>query len=270
LSQPARPTLSALLSCLAVAACTSTALREEPPQGGSGGQAGRPAVVVTEDAIQGNRGCRLDYRLYSPASANPKPDTLVVIGHGFLRNRARMAGHAQAIAAAGYHTASVTFCNSRIWDGRHRDNGRDMVRLANALDARRVVYLGFSAGGLAALLAGQQDPRTLGVVALDLVDRDGIGLAAARGFDRPLIGLVGPPSECNAGNNGLPVLAASQHSQVHRFPEATHCDFEAPTDWLCDRVCGTRPGGEQRRAEILQATAEAVRTLAPIEAPAGS
>ena len=88
----------------------------------------------------------------------------------------------------------------RFWDGGHEQNGRDMVAVARHLEAQRVVYAGSFAGGL---VAARRDVRALGVVAMDLVDRDGIGVAAATGLKRPLVGLVGDPSRCNARNNGL-------------------------------------------------------------------
>ncbi len=254
---------------LALPACTGVLRHQiEPGQpttqlaiANSGGPSSSALIRLGE--IRGTRGCRLQYLLYAPTAKANAADPLVVLGHGFLRSFEHMDQHARSLAAAGYRVASVRFCNSSIWDGRHQANGHDMVAIADALGAQRVAYVGFSAGGLAALIAAREDPRALGVVALDLVDRNGIGLTAARELDRPLIGLVGPPSECNAGSNGLPVLAANRHSQIHRFPEASHCDFEAPTDWLCRRICGERPGSAQRRRQILQATTTAVASLCP-------
>ncbi|MBK1732546.1 alpha/beta hydrolase [Thiococcus pfennigii] len=257
-----------MLAALALAACSDGVLRYELAPGEAGARrvivpskARDGQVVVSQGNARGTAGCRLDYLLYSPSAARRDADTLVVVGHGFLRSYEQMDGLSRRIAAAGLRTASVRFCNSRIWDGRHRQNGQDMNALADALGARRVVYVGFSAGGLAALVAGRGDERTVGVVALDLVDRDGLGVAAAADLDRPLIALVGPPSPCNAENNGLTALAAARRAKIHRIPDATHCDFEAPTDWLCRRVCGERPGGEQRREQIITAATDAVVAL---------
>lgn len=272
-AQTARPgcILAASLAILALASCSGVLRDELAP----GAPAARTAVAqprqdgmtVTLGAIRGTEGCELQYLLYAPPQ--PHPAKLVVVGHGFLRSFEQMDGHARRLAAAGLRTASVRFCNTRIWDGHHRRNGRDMVALADALGAERVVYVGFSAGGLAALVAGREDPRTLGVVTLDLVDRDDMGRLAASGLDRPLIGLVAPPSPCNAEGNGLAALAASPRAEIQRFPEATHCDFEAPTDWLCTRLCGTHPGSEARRAAILRATTAAVVAVARTQGPSG-
>lgn len=221
----------------------------------------RSALMVMSASIRGTTGCRLNYRLYTPAQPIQDQSTLVVVGHGFLRGVEQMDGLARRIASTGLRTASVGFCNSRIWGGRHRENGLDMVALADALDAEHVAYVGFSAGGLSALIAGQRDERTLGVVTLDLVDLNGVGRMAAAALDRPLVGLFGPPSPCNAENNGLAAFAASRQARIHRFPEATHCDFESPTDWLCKRVCGEVPGSLKRREAILATTAKAVTAM---------
>ncbi|EXJ15593.1 lipase/esterase [Imhoffiella purpurea] len=201
----------------------------------------------------------MDYSLYRPASA--RSGDLVLLGHGFMRDRERMTGLAESLAETGLTVAALDFCNARPWDGGHVQNGFDMMALADALGARRRVYAGFSAGALAALVAGRNDPRALGVVALDLVDADGVGRLMARGMDRPLIGLFGEPSACNARGNGLAVYAAAPDASVQRIAGANHCDFESPTDWVCRLVCGSPSADGARRDAVLRATTEAIRSL---------
>ncbi|MGE5154447.1 MAG: alpha/beta fold hydrolase [Bdellovibrio bacteriovorus] len=195
-------------------------------------------------------GCQIDTRLYGPE--RPRTDALVVLGHGFLRSQERMAGLAQALAAAGVPTVTLDFCNSRPWDGRHVQNGDDMRRVADRLGARRVVYAGFSAGGLSALVAAWGDPRAVGVLTLDLVDDGGLGEGLARTLPIPLLAIQGDPAPCNAQGNGLRVFAASQRARVLTVANASHCDFESPTDWLCESICG-RPdsGSEERSREVI-------------------
>jgi hypothetical protein len=215
---------------------------------------------VETGVVDSATGCALHYRLYRPAQA--RTEDLVVLGHGFLRSQERMADLAQALAEEGIPTVTLDFCNTRFWDGRHVRNGLDMIRVADALDAKQVVYAGFSAGGLAALVAGRNDPRTLGVVALDLVDAGRLGEGMAAGLDRPLIGLVGDPSPCNAENNGLAVFSATDHAAVERVTGAEHCDFESPTDWLCRLVCKRdAPAGASPRGDIIAAATDAVVSL---------
>lgn len=217
-------------------------------------------------SLRSGSGCRIDTRLYSPE--RPRTDGLVVLGHGFLRSQGRMVGLAEALAAAGVPTVTLDFCNSRPWDGRHVQNGRDMRRVADELDAQRVIYAGFSAGGLSALVAAWGDPRAVGVLTLDLVDERGLGEGLARTLHVPLLGLQGEPAPCNARANGLKVLAASPRAQVVAVANASHCDFESPTDWLCESICG-RPdtGSEARRREVIARSVALTLELLGIEAP---
>ncbi|MCF7978272.1 MAG: hypothetical protein K9L82_09680 [Chromatiaceae bacterium] len=131
---------------------------------------------------------------------------------------------------------------------------------------RRVIYAGFSAGALAALVAARNDPHALGAVTLDLVDAEGIGEKAARDLDKPLIGLAGESTNCNANDNARAVFASTSWARVTRIAGAGHCDFEAPTDDLCELVC-TDPdqAGVERTAElreyILSQTLQAIDAL---------
>ena len=199
-------------------------------------------------------GCRYDYRVYEPAA---EPAAAVILGHGFLRSQDRQVGLARALANAGHRVVTLDFCNMRPWNGHHERNAADMRRLAKTHGLPgRTVYAGFSAGALAALLAGADDPDALGIVALDLVDQGGLGLAAAARARAPLVGLAGPPAACNADGNGLaafarrpdPVAPGGPDRSVDVVPGATHCDFEAPTNWLCELACGASPAleGESR------------------------
>ncbi|MFD2111578.1 alpha/beta hydrolase [Thiorhodococcus fuscus] len=220
---------------------------------------GATAIEVETGAIASRTGCALDYSLYRPDAA--RTGDLVILGHGFLRSRDRMAGLAESLAETGLRVATLDFCNVRPWDGSHVQNGFDMMTLADALGAKRVVYAGFSAGALAALVAGRNDPRALGVVTLDLVDADGVGRRMAGGMARPLIGLFGDPSSCNAYNNGLAVYAVATQARIRRFSGADHCDFESPTDWLCRLICGRSNANGAARGAVLRAATDAIRSL---------
>lgn len=230
-------------------------LADQPP----GLASAVPQAWVVEGDLRSAIGCDLHYRLYHPA--RPTAEGLVILGPGFLRGKEHLAGLAQGLAAAGLATATLDYCHGRLWDGGHYQNGLDMVRLAQHLGARRVVYGGFSAGALAALVAGHQDRQALGVIALDLVDDSGLGLRMAAGLDKPLIGLMGEPSACNAEARGLQVLKASRLGRAESVPGAGHCDFESPTDGLCELVCGETAGTTARRAEIIATTVLAAAEL---------
>lgn len=252
------------VACLVLAGCFGGVMHEAPGRVGAsqpGSAAGMtPEVRIDWGQAESATGCALDYAWYRPASA--KPGELVVLAHGFLRDKARLAGLARALAEAGISVVTVDFCNTRLWSGNHARNGFDLMAVADRLEARRLVYAGFSAGGLAALVAARNDPRTLGVLTLDLVDAQELGRLMVREFDRPVIGLFGEPASCNADNNGLATLAAARQARIERIAGASHCDFEAPTDWLCRALCEPdRAGAERRRAEILARSVTVVRSL---------
>lgn len=251
---PPRRVLAAVLLLLLVAGlagCLPPRLRAAP----SAAPVAGPEVAVETGSVASSTGCALGYRLYRPPG--PAADGLVVLGHGFLRSMERMDGLARALADAGMTTVAVDFCSMRPWDGRHHQNGLDLVAVARALDAERVLYAGFSAGALAALVAGRADPGAVGVLALDLVDDGGLGLRTARALDKPLVGLMGEPTACNARGNGQPVLAAGRTADIRTIAGAGHCAFESPTDWLCRMVCeGPEGDSAELRARIIDESVE--------------
>jgi hypothetical protein len=72
-----------------------------------------------------------------------------------------MAYLAQHLASWGLSVVRLEFCNSKLWAGNHDLNGADMVALSRKLHAVKVIYTGFSAGGLAAMVAADLDKHTL-------------------------------------------------------------------------------------------------------------
>jgi pimeloyl-ACP methyl ester carboxylesterase len=224
---------------------------------------GLDSVSVRAGALASATGCLIDYQVYRPPGSDHTVQ--IILAHGFLRSKARMAGLATRLAKAGFVTAAIDLCNMRPWDGAHRQNAADMIRVARRLAHGPVVYAGFSAGGLAALLAASNDPSSLGVLALDLVDWERIGARAAASLRPPLLGLHGEPSRCNAQNNGLAVFDAAPQAEVRHIVGASHCDFEAPTDRLCRLICevADRPPGDARRirGQILEAAVQAAGRL---------
>lgn len=262
--------LLVLLTSLLLEGCEGRPVKDPEPVGL---RTDRPATVSIPDItiepgqMRSATGCLFDYSIYHTGGDKGAVD--VVLAHGFLRDRARMDGLARALSAAGFTTATIDLCNMRPWDGAHRANAADMRLVADRLGVPRPLYAGFSAGGLAALLAAGDDPDSVGVLALDLVDQARLGRRAAVGLGRPIVGLFGEASGCNADNNGLAVMAVAGQSQVIRVPGATHCDFEAPTDGLCRLVCEPvdRPTAEEARIrqQIIDEAVRAARRLIGVE-----
>lgn len=218
---------------------------------------------LLEQSTTSASGCKYQYRIYQPTL--PSTSTSVILGHGFLRDQDNMIGLSRAMANRGIRVVTLDFCNMRPWNGHHRRNAQDMRDLSRKLNlADDIVYAGFSAGALAAVLAADNDTRA--IVALDLVDQAKLGQQAISKLKTPLIGLSGPPSSCNAYSSGKALFSERTNaafSHLDKVAEATHCDFESPTNWLCEVACGNQDDvttAQSRRKSIIEKT---VNSLLP-------
>ncbi|EIC23385.1 lipase family protein [Thiorhodovibrio frisius] len=237
-------------------------------------------VRVSDHQLKMDAGPLLDYRTFIPIStgapsrakhqaevAGKQP--WVILAHGFLRDQRHMQGLAVALAEAGFPVATLNSRHDSPISGGHVANSQDMMELARALGAKRVIYAGFSAGALAALLAARNDPSATGVLTLDLVDSQDLGRRAAEGLAVPLIALTGMPSNCNANNNAAPVYRVASALSLTPIPQASHCDFESPSDRLCRLVCKQPPNQTDDQSEpnavqgqVIQTALTGIRQLA--------
>jgi len=190
----------------------------------------------TESSIKSDSGCKVKFTQFVPE--NHQGEMVVILGHGFFRNQKTQKELAQHLASWGLHVVTMDFCNSRPWNGHHDKNGADMVKVADVIGAKSVIYSGFSAGGLAAFIASSQDARTKAYFGLDMVDNFDKGIEAAPQVKAPIFGLIAESSMCNAKNNGLDVYAKTEQKVLFKVSGATHCDFEYPFDKLCSIACG--------------------------------
>jgi acetyl esterase/lipase len=207
--------------------------------------------------------------IYWPAMEAPAP--MVIVAHGFSRNRGNMAGWGQHLATAGFVSVVPDL---PTWSD-HARNGRFISELRayllddelrkQRIDPARVGLVGFSAGGLSSLLSAARSPGVAIWVGLDPVDRDGLGVRAAAMIHSRAVVITAEPSACNANGNAREILAALPGHQHFRVNGAVHVDAEWPTSWLAERVCGRST--EERRAEFqLRATQalEAAFALPPM------
>jgi pimeloyl-ACP methyl ester carboxylesterase len=248
--------LALLLACTAAAPpselpseTADTALEEEdtadtasPDQDLS--EAGPHPVNATSQSVTAS--CEIELERFTPEEVTNPP--LVILSHGFARDRKNMVEMGEHLATWGFDVAVPTLCNLGFTNTDHPQNGIDLVTLAEALGGSPL-YVGYSAGGLASALAANQDSSARGLVGLDPVDSEDLGLTVAGSV--PQLGLFSESSACNASNNGVPWF---QTGEALRVTDANHCDFEGPTDQLCTLVCASgssSPG--PRRQEVVGA-----------------
>jgi dienelactone hydrolase len=206
--------------------------------------------------------------MFHPAGS---PLGLVVIAHGFSRAGDRHADLAQALARAGFLVAVPDLPHF----SNHAANGlalRDITHavsrtMADAPADLPIVLVGFSAGGLASLLAAGEVAGLAGWIGLDPVDLRGRGEAAAAAVNVPSLVLRAPPSNCNADGNGARIAAALRtRGEDVMVAGASHCDFEDPSTLACTIACG--PDDPARREAIRDAVVAAA--LAMVQAKASS
>lgn len=202
----------------------------------------------------------VDVHLASPGAS---PRGGVVLVHGLMRSRATMARHADELANHGL--VAITLDLPTIADGAANAAAvRDVVAMLRAgrfsAPVDRVVLVGFSMGGLWSLLAADA-PGVAGWVGLDPVDLpDRRGLAAARRLAVPATLVRAPATPCNAyGSASAWAGAFAQPAGDTMIAEATHCDFESPTDGWCRFFCGESDAARERRVRVAMLAAVLAR-----------
>lgn len=238
--------------------------------------AGPVLPVVAEQALAGQV---VQIDVYQP----PGPVRgAVVLSHGFTRSRSTLGAHAAALAQQGFLALTPDLPSTFNFQ-RNAQGLAELVALLRAggtfgPPVPRTVLVGFSAGGLSSLLAAAT-PGVVGYVGLDPFDRalssaeqaaagegraTGLGLNFAPGLRTPALLLRAPPSRCNAQAVAAPWAQALPALLADRvIANASHCDFEAPSDWLCQLACGAPDPA--RQAQVRQALLDAVGGWLPPE-----
>lgn len=226
-------------------------------------------VQAERGEIASVSGCRNGYTLYRPT--RPASDLAVMIVPGFMRDRNRMRGWADALSERGLTAVTMDFCQPTAFDGRHAENARDMIAAREALGLSSIVYAGHSAGGLASLLAAADDPAARAIVLFDPVDFADLAEPAAARVSVPALVLLGRPGICNLRGNIRPALPHLAHATVVKVDAATHCDFEWPGNALCRAACDLGgPGREQRTAAEQRIRSLALEFVDSVRAAVGA
>ncbi len=223
-------------------------------------QRGPLQITTTPSAWPAGSGCVINYDRVRP-SGPPPTGPVVVLSHGFQRRRDQVRGWARHFASWGLDVVVPDLCHSTILDADHPRNADELRRMmADRFPQRPLVWAGHSAGGLSAALAAADDPSALGVLLFDPVDTGGLGIAAAPDITAPVATLLAEPSPlCNGNGNGLALTRAAPTQRALRITDATHCDFENPTDAVCRLSCGIQfgqvvPDNVQQAAILALAT----------------
>jgi pimeloyl-ACP methyl ester carboxylesterase len=198
--------------------------------------------------------CSLEVGAFRPATELAEVAVVIApgfaLGPGLGSSRAALDTLAAHVASWGITTYTLDLCtNGGSID--HAQNGEALAAFGDSL-GRPVVYAGFSAGGLAAMIAAAQAERTHALLALDAVDTSDLAGPALDAIDAPVHALAGEPSSCNSDANML-ARYEGRPIRVLKINMAQHFIFEgaACTGFKCALCSG---GGERE--------AQAVRTLA--------
>jgi dienelactone hydrolase len=242
-----------LQACLVLLTLLSTSHAAEPT-----------AKVIPQTQILNISGQTVEIDVYKPIG--PQKGA-AILTHGFTRSRTTMGEHAQALAARG--VLAITPDMPCTFDFRCNASAiAEMVSLLRNTTTfgssnQRVMLVGFSAGGLSSLLAADT-PGVVGYIGLDPFDRvlsnetERAGITASRKLATEALLLRAPASRCNA--NAVAAPWGAELKSLWRdelIAGASHCDFEAPSDWKCRLACGdTDPARQlQVRNGILDAAA---------------
>ena len=195
---------------------------------------------------------------------------VAVLAHGFARSRVRHRDLARALASAG--VVAIVPDLPRVLD--LWGNGDALARFVEDLESgavpalavkrETVVLIGTSAGGLASLLAAARLPGLAGWIGLDPVDRTGSGARAASNMQSPAIVMLAEPSLCNLMTSGRAIAQAlPRRWRTVDVTDASHCDFEDPTNNMCQVMCGRSSDAtrEEIRNEIVATTRELLEAV---------
>jgi dienelactone hydrolase len=228
------------------------------------GMPGPFAVDTSDGSTEVGEGCDMTYTLYTPAGVDGGP--LAVVAHGFTQSKGNMAQIAARIASHGVRTVAVDLCHASIIDTDHPQNGVDLTLLAEALaPGGDVIYVGYSAGGLATFIAAASDDDTRALLGLDPVDADGLGAAAAPGVDAPTLALHGEPGSCNNNGDSFGLATLVPGGWALSTIGGSHCDFQQDEGFACG-LCG--PNHPDVRALIVSLSAAFVAWQAGVD-PSG-
>ncbi len=168
---------------------------------------------------------------------------VVIVVHGFSRSKDNMSGWGNFLASYGYF---VVVPNLPFW-ANHSRNAEFIAELINyiynntgytSIINNNLALVGFSAGGLATLIATSESTKVKLWIGLDPVDVGNLGSQAAKNINCPTYIIAAPASACNANNNYKDFIISLKDNTLIKVSGAVHVDAEWPTSRFAELFCG--------------------------------
>lgn len=233
----------AFAALIIVASCANRIPTLPVPQG---------VVKRTEKLVLQGREVPVDF--YLPQNVGKAP--VVIVAHGFTRNRRVMAGWGNLLAQNGM----IAVVPNLPFFSHHARNARainDLITLVHTpghltqpAPSHAVAIMGHSAGGYAAVVAASHEKRLRCWIGLDPVDFGDHALKALASVQSPGLMLLAEPGAWNRQANAVPWLNhATASLTALRIHHSTHCDSENPSSPLANIICGKT---DSRRRAIYE------------------
>ncbi|WP_236682074.1 dienelactone hydrolase family protein [Francisella philomiragia] len=168
---------------------------------------------------------------------------VVIVVHGFSRSKDNMSGWESFLVDHGYF---VVVPNLPFW-ANHSKNAEFISELINYIYSNSdytsiinndLALVGFSAGGLATLIATSENTRVKLWIGLDPVDVGNLGSQAAKNINCPTYIIAASASACNANNNYKNFITNLKENNLIKIDGAVHVDAEWPTSRFAELFCG--------------------------------
>lgn len=195
----------------------------------------------SQQLVLAGKSVKVDF--YLPRDVITAP--VVVVAHGFSRNRKTMAGWGGLLAEQGFVAIAPDL---PTWTD-HERNGRAVAELLAEVQSGtftqqpkpsgQAALVGFSAGGMATLLAAAGNTNVSCWVGLDPVGKGRETTQAAAQLDFPCFVLRAEPSRWNAHGNARQIFATLPGPAFSLVVNhASHVDAENPTSRAAEWACG--------------------------------
>lgn len=207
-----------------------------------------PSLPVPESVVKHTeklalQGRKVPVDFYLPQNVGKAP--VVIVAHGFTRNRRVMAGWGNLLAQNGMIAVvpDLPFITHHTRNARAISDLITLVQtpghLTQATPNNDVAIMGHSAGGYATVLAAAHEKRLRCWIGLDPVDFGGHALEAMASVRSPGLMLLAEPGAWNRQANAVPWLNhTAAPLMALRIHHSTHCDAENPSSLLANVLCG--------------------------------